>query len=187
MLELLWTLIRADPQVVNAWATVVSAVVAVLGLGVLIVAAVLGLRQLKAAEQSRHALTLIEMSDRWESEPSIQKAKLAAAAFATPQALRQEAERLWRAQDAQIETLIRVPNFMELLSVMVNAGALSFEMVDDWLGELVVDWWERWDPAIQFIRGEKERERIGEAWESLARRIAARRGRVLGSPSEGDH
>jgi GH24 family phage-related lysozyme (muramidase) len=179
-------ILGADPQLVNTWAAVVSAAASVLGLGVLIAAAVLGLRQLKAAEQSRYAQTLIEMSDRWESEPTIQRAKLMAAGFGTPDALRQEAQRLWRAQDANIETLIRVPNFMELLSVMVNTGALSFELVDDWLGELVVDWWERWEPAMRFIRRGRGRERIGEAWENLARRRAAGRGRTLTSPNGED-
>jgi hypothetical protein len=67
--------------------------------------------------------------------------------------------------------LLRRPNFLEELAVLVDDGAISFEIVRKSLGSGIEDEWNHWEPTIRWLRGDEKYDLIYEKWEALAKRM----------------
>lgn len=176
----------------TAIATIVYASAAVLTLVVIVVAALFARSQLEELERGRHAQTLLHMSQRWDSEPILQESKKLVMAYKTPTDLEQAMRRLYGKRDPELTALLKMTAFYEELGVLVNQKALSFEMVDEWLGEMVRDHWIRWAASVAFARSNEAlgRERLARNWEELAGRIGDGRGlprvpAIVTAPREG--
>jgi hypothetical protein len=139
-------------------------------------AAVLG--QAKELEIARHAQTLLVMSQRWDTEPTLHESREALRAYLTPHDLEVAVRQMYGSHDPALGILLKVTSFYEELGVLVSQRALSFDMVDEWLGELIRDHWIKWAPTVAFVRSSEGlgRERLASNWEKLARRVGESRG-----------
>jgi hypothetical protein len=169
MWGLLWLLFSADPQVVNAWASVISAVAAFLTLIVISIAAAVAWKQVQEAKSSRHAALMADMSKRWDEEP-LAESRRQMNAF-SPDQLRTRVAYLATTNDKELDVLIRSPNFFEDLAVLHDAGAITFEMIRKSLGGTLVSQWDHWYPAIDHLRGDQKYDLVYENFEALAERM----------------
>jgi hypothetical protein len=150
-----------------ALGTWVAALAAVATFVVLVVAAKHGFGQIREAERTRHAQTLSAMAQRLDADKLLQESRKAGFEYRTPEDLEDAVRQLWPL-NPKLGVLFKVPGFMEELAVMVSQGALSFEMVNEWMGSVVHDLWVRWAPTVRFLREEYDRQSLYRNWQTLA-------------------
>jgi hypothetical protein len=164
------------------WAEIVTAIGSALAgatLVVAVVAALFALRQLREIRRDRHVELIAELGRRWDDERMAQSR-----APARRYDSHQLAERLgaWVASRdaAEIDTereretlqLMRVPNFLEDVALMVEAGSMTPELIDRSLGSITTATWEFWEEAVEEMR--KQDPTIYVEFERLARGVAER-------------
>jgi hypothetical protein len=93
------------------------------------------LGQVREARLTRHAQTLLDLSRRWD-EPDMVEARKAVASYATSGDLRAAIDRFHRTNDDRYYVLMRVPNFLEDLAVLVDQVAEGCEGPSDDLRQL---------------------------------------------------
>jgi F0F1-type ATP synthase membrane subunit c/vacuolar-type H+-ATPase subunit K len=178
------------------WTDILSALAAVLAVGLAAVGgwvAVVQLRiaaralELAADQLSETRLTsltqvMTELTRRWD-EPVLKDSRDALAGYSAEQ-LRELVERVYtRGGDTEARkkyfVLAALPNFLESVAIMCRRG-LSVDLVDDLWGSAIVNAWRSWRPATEFARERLQTETIYLNLENLAEEIARRRG---GAPS----
>lgn len=182
-------------DVATAWASMVAAGVAVLGLIGLAIAAIEAARTRRAAlaanqatlaatqeaVKTRSAGLMADFSRRWD-EPLLAQSRRLAGSYA-PDRLQRRMEYLINQNHGDADILLRNPNFLEDVAILVEGDALPFEMVRKSLGAAVEDEWNHWEQTILWLRGDEKYDLMYENWEALAKRIhddLAARGDVPG-------
>jgi hypothetical protein len=129
-----------------------------------------------AATRARHAALMADISKRWDEDLLVEARELAFPFVDDPRLLRAYVSMALDKPGKKYVTLVRIPNFFEDLAILLRAHAISFRIVKDTFGLGLVDTWDRWSLAIQYIRGTEDDPTIYEHFEDLAERMRARLG-----------
>jgi hypothetical protein len=140
----------------------------------------------RTAERARHATTLADISRRWD-EPLLVESRQLAARYGIAlrdwvEYLDQDVEDLAPEEAANLYKLQRIPNFFEDLAILEQAGAITFNMIQKSLGWTIVKTWDRWRPAVDYLRDTKEPDPVYSHFQHLAERM--RRGLAAQEPLE---
>ncbi|MGH8985787.1 MAG: DUF4760 domain-containing protein [Acidimicrobiia bacterium] len=157
-------------QVVSAIASVVSAA----GILAAFIALILARNQLKEARAARLAEMTVELSRRWDDD-KIVEARQKVSSYGDAEALCRKMKKLRANKSIEYYEVLREPNLLEDLGVLVNRKGLEFGVIQDSLGELVVQRWPRGQPTIEWLRdrpGQSADTSIYRFFELLAVAIA---------------
>jgi hypothetical protein len=169
----------------TSW-TAVYALAAGVTFVVLLVAAIMALRQFNVAVQTRqdmaqagleavktrHAALMSDLSKRWDEDPVLASRKMVSGMGKGPD-LRLWIEYLADRNDPRLLDLQIVPNYFEDLAVLLEIGAIPFEMLEKSLGGTIVETWERWKDSAEFLREQGGYDPVYENFRRLAERIRA--------------
>lgn len=133
-----------------------------------IVAAFLAPSQIREARRSRRAQAIMTVYAEWASS-HMQEARMRLRSFG-------DSNQLLKAmtpptKDAYL--LLRVPNFIETLAVLVDAGAVEYDLVRKIYGSDIRRYWDLWEPVISFAVEQEGQSSMYEAFGALASRLEA--------------
>ena len=163
----------ADPN----WAeilTAVSTAVGAVGLLSAICAALFAARQVRESERSRQSAMAAEFLRRW-NEDELVEARHLIGQFPTPDELAAALQRFVEANSVQAFVLYRELDYFEQLAALEHVGAFDFELIRLLLGRRLIDRWEMWKPAIDWMNasaGEAVYPMFGALVERMRRTLA---------------
>ncbi|HXF71753.1 MAG TPA: DUF4760 domain-containing protein [Actinomycetota bacterium] len=102
------------------------------------------------------------------------------ASYRTSGDLRDAIDRFHRTNDDRYYVLMRVPNFLEDLAVLVDQGALPEEAARASWASVIERQWAHWAPAIRLLRDVRDRPTIYANFERLKARMLRVDGVVAG-------
>lgn len=132
------------------WAEVLTAV----STGVLTLAAVWALKQIRELRGARRGQIMADISRRWDSDELID-AKVRVATKKTPEGLRDAIAKTYTRSDArkaEAYRLFREANLFEDLALLQQAGVIELSTISQWIGDAVVERWEHWQPTVNYLR-----------------------------------
>jgi hypothetical protein len=159
-----------------------TAIGSVVTAAVVVVALLIAIWQVFEARRTRHGEVFFDLSRRWDEE-LLKEARYNEAKSPTPEALRDRLRDLRKKRAEEYYILVRVPNFIEDLAIMIERKIVSYDDVLASLGTPVLAKWERWEPSVMFEREVSERSSAYEHFELLAVRVRGDLG--LATPSSG--
>jgi len=113
----------------------------------------LAVEQLDEVRRDRHVQVLSDFGRRWD-EPHLWEAREKQFGIASDRL--RDLVGVWFARRdrsaSDVPILLRVPNFFEDLSIMVEAGKLEVKYVALSMGSLALGMWDYWQPAIEKMR-----------------------------------
>ncbi len=151
--------------------TAVYALAAVATLAVVVYGAIAALRQLGETVKTRHLALMADLSRRWDAPLLVESRVVSTRYDQDRERFRRRIEFLYEEQTEELFVLERIPNFFEDLGVLEDQGAISEEMVWMSLGRTICETWDRWEPAVSFLREKFADARVYENFEALARRM----------------
>ena len=139
-----------------------------------VIAVVFTLLQIRQARKAWHAQTFSKVVARW-NEASFLDARVTIYSYAvgTPNVLKDKMVEWRAARNLDFWRLQTVLDYFENLSELVNYGAITIDMVDSTLGNLVCKYWGYWKPYV-YAEREQEGEGLYGEFEKLAKRISDR-------------
>ena len=99
----------------------------------------------------------------------------------TAEQIREIVERLYtgtasETDESRFYRLSALPNFIECVAIMeAELAGLSLPLIDRLWGGAIIATWERWEPAVEYVRSQPHAEKVFVNFEVLARRLAERR------------
>jgi hypothetical protein len=145
------------PAAAPNWAEqVVAVATAVLALGVFgaVAAAVFGAQQVREARRTRQAQMAAELFRRW-SDDSLVEARRLIARFPSPADLAAAFKNYVDENAPEAYVLYRELDYFEQLAALERYGAVDFELIKLLVGQLLVERWELWTPALRAVHGEE--------------------------------
>lgn len=88
-----------------------------------------------------------------------------------PDALRSSIEALAERYDPEYGKLLKQPNWLEDIAILVKHNGIDFSIVNDSLGYNVAYTWSLWKPTVDWLR-EESNPLIYTEFEALAKQIA---------------
>lgn len=149
------------------------------------------------ARTAQNALQMTELSRRWDEETNLQvrmkvheyannglprrfvrrPRRFGAGPWLTtppgPHRLMECIVRLRLDNDPEYRELLTEPNFLEDLAILIDAGGIDFEIVNQSLGPTIPYRWSLWRPTADWLRELKKDQRTFREFELLAKKIAA--------------
>jgi hypothetical protein len=138
------------------WAEQVTAIFTAIGsIGLL---STLGLaifagRQVREAQQARHAQIAAEFLRRWDEHELVDTRRLVAR-FDTGEQLAAAFQEYIRTNAAEAYMLYRELDYFEQLGALERVGAFHFDLIKLLLGQRLIDRWNLWKPSIDAIGGD---------------------------------
>jgi len=139
-------------------------------------------RQLDEIKRDRHVQVISDFGLRWDSE-GLSEARRRQRRYDNvelcekistrrgPRPRNPLKLRAWRraTNAAEVQLLLRVPNYFEDIGLMVDCGALDIELVGKAVGDLAISEWGRWELAITEMRSNSPRaySKFGKLVEQL--------------------
>jgi|SRR5689334_17493867 hypothetical protein len=139
------------------WAEQVTAIATAIGsIGLL---STLGLaifagRQVREAQQARHAQIAADFLRRWD-EPDMVEARRLVAQFATKEELATAFREYIATNSLSAYVLYRELDYFEQLGALESVGAFHFELITILLGRRLLERWEMWKPSIDAMGGDE--------------------------------
>jgi hypothetical protein len=152
MIATLLPLLAEGPKWTDKMTAIGTAVVAG-GVAITAVGAWFAYVQLREARADRQVQVLSEFGRRWD-DPLLWEARAMQFDYTNEQ-LAEIVDRWFTSQDPsarEVPLLLRVPNFFEDISVMVEAGHLELDYVARAMRSLALGQWEYWQLAIEKMR-----------------------------------
>jgi len=196
--------LHIDPTGPN-WADILTA----FSTFVLAVAALLALAAIGESRRARNALQMTELSRRWDEEVNLQvrrkvhdyaenglprrllrfPIRLGVGGWTTtapgPDRLKECIMKLRKDNDPEYRELLREPNFLENLAILVERHGIDFGIVNLSLGDIIAYEWSLWKPTVYACRHDDEPLLYCE-FEKLAKRIAKKNPDSVKVDSAGD-
>jgi hypothetical protein len=138
------------------WAEQITAVAtAVLALSVFgaVAAAAFGAQQVREARRTRQAQMAAEFFRRW-NEDSLVEARRLIASFASREELASAFQRYVNENAPEAYVLYRELDYFEQLAALERSGAFDFATIRMLVGEILVERWEMWSPALHAAYGQ---------------------------------
>jgi len=136
-------------------ATAIAAIVAAVGVGAAFIAVLLTWRQLLEARRARLAEMTSDLSQRWD-EDKLLWVRRRVSELGTNLATEMQELRAEKHED--YFKLLREPNYLEDLGVLVRHEGIEFGVIQDSFGYLLVERWNRWRPFVEWLREEAQDE-----------------------------
>jgi hypothetical protein len=173
--------LETDPALPNIAAALGAWISALATVG-LAVAAFLALGSVREARAARNAVAAMDLSRQWDSDESLDLRRRVTqlarqgpdgTAYAPPgpEAFKSSFEKLAANNDPEYGVLLRQPNFLEDIAILVKHHGIDFDIVNDSLGYNIAYWWSLWKPTVDQLR--RSQPLIYKEFEQLAKRIAA--------------
>ncbi len=134
------------------WTDVTSAVASILTLAIVLIGLLIAWHQLGEAKRTRRAGIMIELSKRWDETPLVESRRAFHEKYGSPEKLGEAMERLYSAKSDELYMLLRLPDYLEDLAILVEEGGTAKDVVRKSLGSVITTWWTRWEPAVRVIR-----------------------------------
>jgi hypothetical protein len=146
---------------------------------ILLVTAIVALRQVGEARNARFAALAGDLTRRWDG--ILLRESRRAMIDHTAEEIRAIVERIYGGRaDKKDETdyyrLQALPNFIESVAIMEDEiSGLSIELVDRLWGGAIIAAWERWELSVDYVRSQPHAQRVFVNFERLAKSLEARR------------
>lgn len=137
------------------WAEQLTAIATAIGaLGLLgaIVAAVYAGQQVREERKSRQSQMAAAFFQRWNDDTLVEARQLVAS-FNTPEELNVAFQAYVARNSHEAYVLYRELDFFEQLGALEERGAIDFELIKLLLGQILIERWELWKPAIESAYG----------------------------------
>lgn len=158
----------------TAWGTVALAIVT----GALALAAFCALRQIeiateqiKEARRDRNTQVAIEFATRWNDAAYRKVRTEVDRAEKRPGGIKQAMIQHHQELTEDYRLLLMEPDFFEDLGVVVNHGAIDFELVVDSLGRTICLRWKVWKSFVEHLRVERDMPSAFSAFADLAQKV----------------
>ena len=158
------------------WTDLVSALATPV---IIVVSAVFAVNQLREAEKSRYAALAADLTRRWD-EPYMVLSRKAMSTHSHDQ-IRDMIAAIFEDEPTGEEidafyNLQALPNFIETLAAVEEEfSGMSIEFIDRLWGSAIISSWERWLPAVMFVRDQPNGESAFKNFERLAESLEKRR------------
>lgn len=158
-----------EGTVVILWPDIVTAIAAVLTIGVLLAAAVCAWLELHHIERAREAHILADLSRRWDEE-LLREPRQAVEKYKDGTKLEQAVKEFKENNDEQFYMLLRLPDFFEELGLLVEYDCLNLQLAKDMFGTAIKYHYTGYKPTIEFLRSEYKDKTIYKFFEDLAKK-----------------
>lgn len=139
----------------------------------LFVAACLAAWQVWEARGARKAQLLLDLTKRWD-DPTFVEAREYAAKYEVGAPLRDAIKQFRENKAHEYFVLMRIPNFFEQLGLLRQERTVSLNVLNAWVGSIIIREWDRWELAVEYLRKLSSSTNY-KMWQDLATKIQARR------------
>jgi hypothetical protein len=154
------------------WTDEATAIAAICTAIILFLALGFAWHEVRCIEKARKAQLLTGLS-KWWNEELLRESRQAAEKYKNGIQLQKALENFKKTNDKEYYVLLRLPDFFEDLGLLVNSECFSKQLATDLFGTAMKYHYERYKPAIEYLRTEFNDKTIYKFFEDLATNVSA--------------